>query len=59
VADDCAAAALPAAAAAAAAGRPLDEKAKVPYRVRLDDGAIVLVHRDEHWLIREPGALSP
>lgn len=25
----------------------------VPYRVRLDGGATVLVHRDEHWLIRD------
>ena len=25
----------------------------VPYRVRLDDDSIVLVHKDEHWLIRD------
>lgn len=25
---------------------------RVPYRVRLDSGCEVLVHRDEHWLVR-------
>lgn len=28
-------------------------KAKVPYRVELDSGCHVLVHRDEHWLVRD------
>ena len=27
--------------------------AVVPYRVRLDGGAEVLAHRDEHWLVRD------
>lgn len=26
---------------------------RVPYRVELDSGKMVLVHRDEHWLVRE------
>jgi hypothetical protein len=30
------------------------EDARVPYRVQLDSGGRVLVHRDEHWLIRDP-----
>ncbi len=25
----------------------------VPYEVKLDNGCTVLVHRDEHWLIRD------
>ena len=25
----------------------------MPYQVRLDGGATVLVHQDEHWLIRD------
>jgi hypothetical protein len=29
------------------------EAAVVPYQVRLDGGATVLVHQDEHWLIRD------
>ena len=32
---------------------------RVPYKVRLDgNGALVLVHRDEHWLVRD-AALQP
>ena len=27
--------------------------ARIPYRVQLDTGTSVLVHRDEHWLIRD------
>ena len=27
--------------------------ARVPYRVRLDDERVVLVHKDEHWLVRD------
>ncbi len=30
----------------------------VPYQVQLDRGGLVLVHRDEHWLVREL-ALQP
>ena len=29
------------------------DKASVPYRVQLDLGFNVLVHRDEHWLVRD------
>ena len=25
----------------------------LPYRVELDNGLTVLVHRDEHWLVRD------
>ena len=25
----------------------------VPYRVAMDSGATVLVHQDEHWLVRD------
>ena len=30
----------------------------VPYRVELDNGSKVIVHRDEHWLVRDL-ALQP
>ena len=30
-----------------------DKAGCVPYRVKLDSGAVVLVHRDEHWLVRD------
>ena len=28
-------------------------KGAVPYRVQLDEGGTVLVHRDQHWLVRD------
>ena len=31
----------------------------VPYRVELDTGGMVLVHRDEHWLVRDLELQSP
>ena len=33
--------------------------AVVPYRVGLDSGGEVLVHRDEHWLVRDLALQSP
>lgn len=34
-------------------------KGVVPYRVELDSGATVLVHKDEHWLIRDLTLQTP
>mmetsp|Transcript_16560 Transcript_16560/g.51538 ORF Transcript_16560/g.51538 Transcript_16560/m.51538 type:complete len:242 (+) Transcript_16560:477-1202(+) len=33
--------------------------AKIPYRVALDAGRVVLAHRDEHWLIRDLDLQDP
>ena len=32
---------------------------RVPYKVKLDSGCLVIVHRDEHWLVRDLSLQAP